>query len=74
MEKEQLYLKQRLYQVEDNLDKDFIKINQSTIANIRMIERFSVSIGGSLQVIFKNGYKDYVSRRQLKSVKERMGI
>ena len=52
----------------------FIKINQSTVANITKIERFETSIGGSLSVRFKNGYRDYVSRRNLKKIKERMGI
>lgn len=64
-------LEQRLYMLEDMLDESFVKINQSTIANIGQIERFDASISGTLCVIFKNGYKDYVSRRQLKTVKER---
>ena len=67
-------VKHRLYEIEERLPDSFIKINQSSIANIRHIERFSVSIGASLTVHFKNGYRDYVSRRQLKAVKERLGI
>ena len=67
-------LRQRLYVLEKNLGCDFIKINQSCIANIKQIKRFETSIGTSLSVVFKNGYKDYVSRRQLKAVKERIGI
>ena len=67
-------LRQRLYVLEESLNKDFIKINQSCIANIKKIASFETSIGTSLSVVFKNGYKDYVSRRQLKAVKERIGI
>ena len=67
-------LRQRLYVLEDLLGNDFIKINQSCIANIKQIKRFETSIGASLSVVFKNGYRDYVSRRQLKAVKERIGI
>lgn len=74
MEKERLLIKQRLYQIEELLDNSFVKINQSSIANINKIERFSASIGGTLLVKFKNGYKDYVSRRQVRVVKERIGI
>ncbi len=73
-EKERLLLKHRLYVLEERLDSRFIKINQSCIANIKQIERFDTSIGGSLTVKFKNGYKDYVSRRCLKAVKERLGL
>lgn len=69
-----LQIKQRLYQLEEMLDKSFVKINQSTIANIKKIDRFNASLQGSLMVIFKNGYKDYVSRRQMKIVKERIGF
>lgn len=71
---ERLQLRERLYVVEERLGDGFVKINQSCIVNLRQIERFDVSIGGSLLVILKNGYKDYVSRRQLKTVKERMGF
>ena len=67
-------LKLRLYQIESMLDENFIKINQSSVANIKKIDKFDVSIAGSLIVKFKNGYRDYVSRRQIKEVKERLGI
>lgn len=74
LERERWQIKQRLYNLEEILDKSFIKINQSCIANLKKIEKFEVSFGGSFLVIFKNGHKDYVSRRQLKNVKERIGI
>lgn len=67
-------LKFRLYQLEERLPESFIKINQSCIANIRMIERFDASVSSSLLVKFRNGSSDYVSRRQLRTVKERLGI
>jgi len=73
-EKGKYRLKQRLYVVEEIVDRNFVKINQSCIANIRKIVRFDSSFSGSLSVIFKNGYRDYVSRRQLKKVKERIGL
>lgn len=67
-------IKQRLYQIEEmNLDK-FIKINQSCLANKNKIKKFESTIGGSLKVVFKNGYIDYISRRELKNVKQRMGL
>lgn len=67
-------LKERLYTLEEKLPKVFVKINQSCIANIEKIERFDASISGTLKLTFKNGWNDYVSRRQLKSIKERLGI
>lgn len=69
-----LRIKARLYKLEEELPLSFVKINQSCIANIKMIERFDSTVSGTLKVKFKNGYCDYVSRRCLKAVKERFGI
>lgn len=74
MENEKYRLKSRLYQLEENLSDNFVKINQSCIANIKKIDRFKATVGGSLTVVFKNGYVDFVSRRNLKNVKERLGL
>lgn len=73
-DKEKFRIKERLYSLEESLGNDFIRINQSCIANIRKIRCFESSVYGSLVIIFKNGTKDYVSRRNLKNVKERLGI
>jgi DNA-binding LytR/AlgR family response regulator len=73
-DKERLAVRLPLYALEESLGKSFVRINQSCLGNIRKISRFDASIGGSLMVTFENGYRDYVSRRQLKTVKERMGI
>lgn len=67
-------VKQRLYQLEAVLPATFVKINQSCIANIRKIRKFDASLSGTLLVAFTCGYTDYVSRRNLKTVKERIGI
>ena len=71
-EKDKFVLKNRLYSIEQDLSSDFIKINKSCIANIKKIDRFDASISGTLIVKFKNGYTDYVSRRSVKAVKERL--
>ena len=73
-ENEKFKIKSRLYQLEEKHDNNFVKINQSCIANIKKIDRFKATVGGSLTVVFKNGYVDFVSRRNLKNVKERLGL
>ena len=73
-DKDKLQIKLRLYQIEEMIDSGFVKINQSCIANIKKIRKFDTSVSGMLTVTFQNGYRDYVSRRNLKSVKERLGI
>lgn len=68
-------LKEKLYQLEDMpFNEFFVKLNQSCFANIKKIKEFKSSIGGSIMVVFQNGYVDYISRRELKNVKERIGL
>ena len=68
-------LKERLYQLEDmSFNEYFVKLNQSCLANIKQIKEFKASIGGAVMVVFQNGYKDYISRRELRNVKERIGL
>ncbi len=69
-----LRVKMRMYQLEEMLDDNFIKINQSCIVSIRQIRNFDSSFSGVLKVVMKNGYSDYVSRRNIKKVKERLGV
>ena len=73
-EKGKLKIKARLYQIEQSAGSDFVKINKSCIANIKKIAKFDASLSGNLLVVLKNGYRDYVSRRQIKTVKERVGL
>ena len=73
-ENEKYRLKSRLYQIEESLSDNFVRINQSCIANIRQIKKVQATFSGAISVIFNNGYEDYISRRNLKSVKERLGV
>lgn len=57
------WLKQRLYQVADQLPNYFLKINKSSIANRHQIKKFTVNSGAGINVIMKNNITDYVSRR-----------
>ncbi len=67
-------IKYRLYQLEKMMGEDFVKINQSCLANIKKIKRFDTSVSANMKVTFKNNYTDYVSRRCVKNVKERLGL
>ena len=67
-------IKQRLYQIEEQAPDHFIRIHQSCLANLRGIARFEASYSGTLRVVFKNGDVDYVSRRNVRHVKERLGV
>ena len=68
---QQYRLKLRLYEVEGLLPSSFFKINKSSLANENRIDRFSTSFNGAIDVIFKCGYRDYVSRRCFSMIKRR---
>ena len=65
-------LKQRLYELESTLPSSFIRINKSTLANENALDRFAVTIAGSVDAVFKCGYKEYVSRRCFAQIKRRL--
>lgn len=73
-DKEKYLVRERLYILEDMIGDGFIKINQSCLANVKAISKFDVSLSCALKVVFLNGYSDYVSRRNIKKVKERFGV
>ena len=64
-------LRQRLYELEQQLPSSFIRINKSTLANEKQLERFAVTYSGAVDAIFKCGYREYVSRRCLSQIKRR---
>ena len=72
-EKNQHYrLKQRLCELESTLPACFIRINKSTLANENALDRFTVTVAGSVDAVFKCGYRDYVSRRCFAQIKRRL--
>ncbi len=66
--------KQRLYQLEERLPSNFIKLSQGEIANIYQIHKLDLNIKGTVKVTFKTGQISFVSRRSIKSVKKALGI
>lgn len=65
-------LKHRLYELESQLPSCFIRINKSTLANENALDRFAVTIAGSVDAVFKCGYTEYVSRRCFAQIKRRL--
>ena len=65
-------LKQRLYELEAMLPASFIRINKSALANKNALDRFAVTIAGSVDAVFQSGYREYVSRRCFAQIKRRL--
>lgn len=69
-------IKEKLYYLEDVLpSREFIRISNSTIINIKHVKCFNTSIIGRIVVKFKDGNEENVSRRRtaeiMKFLKER---
>ena len=67
-------VKERIYQLEEMCIESFVKINQGCLVNISKILKFESNLGGFIKVVLKNNHFDYISRRELKNVKRRMGL
>ena len=64
-------IKERLRELESILPSYFIRINKSTLANEHRILRFDAAFSGSVDAVFRCGYRDYVSRRCFAEIKRR---
>ena len=73
-EKSEYLLKKPLYQIEDDLDSNFVRISKSTIVNMRKIERVAPSLKGMMFISLKNGLKDNISRKYLPDFKNALGL
>ena len=71
---DQYRIQKRLFELEEMLPSYFIRINKSSLANENRILRFKTVWSGGVDVIFKCGYRDYVSRRCFSEIKRRFQI
>ena len=67
-------VKKPLYQIENTLDSDFVRISKSTIVNLRKIKRVAPSLRGMMFIELKNGLKDNISRKYLSDFKEALDL
>ncbi len=72
--KRKYQIKEKISSLEEMLGKDFIQINRYALVNIHHIARFDTSWNGNLVVYLNDGTRDFVSRRRIRSLKERIGI
>ena len=67
-------VRKKLYEMQSTLTKDFIKISQSEIANIKYIHSLDLGLRGTIVINYKNSDISYVSRRMLKEFKAKLGL
>lgn len=63
-----------LYELEQQLGIDFIRISKSSIINIKKLKNIKTSFNGTLEVELALGIKEVISRNYKKSFKERLGV
>jgi len=67
-------IKKPLYQVEETLSSDFVRISKTTIVNLKKIERVAPSLKGMMFIQLKNGLKDNISRKYLPDFKNALDL
>jgi DNA-binding LytR/AlgR family response regulator len=68
-------VKHRLYELEEMLSSsDFVRVSHSEIVNFKNVKSFEVSISGTINLKFSNGEYAYVSRRNVKTIKDYLGL
>ena len=67
-------IKKPLYQIEELLNNNFIRISKTTIVNLRKIERVAPSLKGMMFIQLKNGLKDNISRKYLPDFKKALDL
>lgn len=63
-----------LYELEHLLGSSFVRVSKSTIVNIKRIDHVKAEFNGTMELVMKNGIKDYISRSFRKAFKERLGL
>ncbi|MFR8745050.1 MAG: LytTR family DNA-binding domain-containing protein [Peptoniphilus sp.] len=72
---EKFQIKKRIYQLEDDLKlKKFVRISNSELINLNLVDSFDLSYSGTISVLMKNKSRTFVSRRYVKKIKETLGI
>ncbi|MBK3494704.1 LytTR family transcriptional regulator DNA-binding domain-containing protein [Viridibacillus sp. YIM B01967] len=66
--------KRKLYELEELLEKDFVRVNKSTLVNISKIVSMKMERTGMMQLVMDNDTTAHASRMYLKGLKKRLGI
>ena len=74
-DKGEYVLRLRLYELEERLDaRQFVRISNSEIVNLRKVSNFDLSFTGTICVKLQDGTVTYVSRRYVPKIKKILGL
>lgn len=72
--KQQYRSRKRLYELAEQLGKQFMQISKTTLINLSYMDSIEPGFSGTLLLKLKNGSKDYVSRKYLPEFKKYLGL
>ncbi len=67
-------IRKRLYELEEMLPGDFVKLSKSAIANRGKIVKYKVQLSGAVDAVFESGNVECISRRCFAELKRRYGL
>ena len=73
-EKNKYRSRKRLYEIGQQLGKQFMQISKTTLINLSYMDSIEPGFSGTLLLKMKNGCKDYVSRKYLPEFKKYLGL
>ena len=73
-EKKKYRSRKRLYELANQLGKQFMQISKTTLINLSCMDSIEPGFSGTLLLKLKNGCKDYVSRKYLPEFKKYLGL
>ena len=66
--------KYRLYELEDILSSNFLRVSKSLVVNIRKISSVRSELNGRMNAELLNGEKIVISRSYVKDLKRKLGV
>lgn len=66
--------KERLYELEEKLNKNFVRISKSVLVNVEEIQSLEMEFNGKMKMNLKSGDVEYTSRFYLKDIKKALGL
>ena len=67
-------IKSRMYQLEELLGAEFLRISNQSLINPKKIKKLSMEPNGTMRILFKDGLIEYASRRCVRLIKDYFNI
>ena len=66
------YAKQSLQNLEETLDRKFLRVSRFELINLSLVKKYDFTIGGTLRIEFVNGMETWASRRYIPLIRKRL--